>query len=152
MTVEAGDRAPKFKLRDETGKSVSLSDFAGKGLVIYFYPKAFTPGCTTQACDLRDSHQRFLASGHAVVGISPDPVEKLAKFREEYGLPFSVLSDADHNVAEAYGAWGTKKNYGREYQGIIRSTFVIDGKGVVTTAWRNVKSAGHADRLLREIG
>ncbi len=151
MTVEAGDRAPKFKLRDETGKSVSLSDFAGKSLVVFFYPKAFTPGCTTQACDLRDSHQQFIAAGHKVVGISPDPVEKLAKFREEYELPFSVLSDPDHTIAEAYGAWGTKKNYGKEYEGIIRSTFVIDGKGVITTAWRNVKAAGHADRLLREI-
>lgn len=119
--------------------------------MIYFYPKAFTTGCTTQACDIRDNHQKFISAGYKVVGISPDPVEKLSKYREEYELPFAVLSDPDHKVAEAYGAWGTKKNYGREYEGIIRSTFVIDGKGVVTTAWRNVKAAGHADRLLREI-
>ena len=152
MTVEAGDRAPKFTLLDETGAPVSLSDFAGRSLAVYFYPKAFTPGCTTQACDLRDTHQRFIAAGYAVVGISPDPVDKLSKFREEYELPFSVLSDPDHKVAAAYGAWGMKKNYGKEYEGIIRSTFLIDGKGVITTAWRNVKAAGHADRLLREIG
>ncbi|MEK7252570.1 MAG: thioredoxin-dependent thiol peroxidase [Actinomycetota bacterium] len=151
MTAEVGDRAPKFALLDETGAKVSLSDFAGKSLVIYFYPKAFTPGCTTQACDLRDSHDRFIAAGHAVVGVSPDRVEKLSRFREEYELPFSVLSDPDHKVAAAYGAWGMKKNYGKEYEGIIRSTFLIDGKGVITTAWRNVKAAGHADRLLREI-
>ena len=103
MTAEVGDRAPKFALLDETGAKVSLSDFAGKSLVIYFYPKAFTPGCTTQACDLRDSHDRFIAAGHAVVGVSPDRVEKLSRFREEYELPFSVLSDPDHKVAAAYG-------------------------------------------------
>ena len=151
MTVAAGDRAPAFTLPDETGSPVSLSDFTGRSLILYFYPKAFTPGCTTQACDLRDRHERFVAAGYAVIGISPDPVSRLARFREEHRLPFPVLSDPDHAVAEAYGAWGRKKNYGRDYEGIIRSTFVIDGSGIVTTAWRNVKAAGHADRLLREI-
>lgn len=149
MTV--GDRAPAFTLLDETGSPVSLSDFTGRNLIVYFYPKAFTPGCTTQACDLRDRHERFAAAGYAVVGVSPDPVSRLARFREEHRLPFPVLSDPDHAVAEAYEAWGRKKNYGREYEGIIRSTFVIDGSGMITKVWHNVKAAGHADRLLGEI-
>ena len=148
MTIEIGDRAPAFTLEDHTGTRVSLRDFKGKHLVVYFYPKAMTPGCTTQACDLRDRYQSFAAAGYAIVGISPDPVSRLATFAAEEHLPFPMLSDPDHAVAAAYGAWGMKKNYGREYQGIIRSTFVIDGSGVVTTAWRNVKAAGHADRLL----
>jgi len=149
--VTVGDRAPAFTLLDETGSPVSLSDFTGRNLIVYFYPKAFTPGCTTQACDLRDRHERFAAAGYAVVGVSPDPVSRLARFREEHRLPFPVLSDPDHAVAEAYEAWGRKKNYGREYEGIIRSTFVIDGSGMITKVWHNVKVAGHADRLLGEI-
>jgi len=149
--VTVGDRAPAFTLLDETGSPVSLSDFTGRNLIVYFYPKAFTPGCTTQACDLRDRHERFAAAGYAVVGVSPDPVSRLARFREEHRLPFPVLSDPDHAVAEAYEAWGRKKNYGREYEGIIRSTFVIDGSGMITKVWHNVKAAGHADRLLGEI-
>ena len=151
MTIEVGDRAPTFTLLDHTGARVSLRDFKGKHLVVYFYPKAMTPGCTTQACDLRDRYQTFVAAGYGIVGISPDPVDRLARFALEERLPFPMLSDPDHKVAAAYGAWGTKKNYGREYQGIIRSTFVIDPAGVVTTAWRNVKAAGHGDRLVREI-
>lgn len=151
MTIEVGDRAPAFTLLDQDGDPVSLGDFAGKHLVVYFYPKAMTPGCTTQACDLRDRHERFTAAGYAIVGISPDPVSRLAKFREQHELPFPMLSDPDHAVAAAYGAWGVKKNYGREYTGLIRSTFVIDSSGIVTTAWRNVKASGHADRLLRAI-
>jgi len=149
--VTVGDRAPAFTLLDETRSPVSLSDFTGRNLIVYFYPKAFTPGCTTQACDLRDRHERFAAAGYAVVGVSPDPVSRLARFREEHRLPFPVLSDPDHAVAEAYEAWGRKKNYGREYEGIIRSTFVIDGSGMITKVWHNVKAAGHSDRLLGEI-
>ena len=152
MTLDVGDRAPAFSLASDDGSKVSLKDFKGRKLLVYFYPRAFTPGCTTQACDLRDDYDRFLAAGYAVVGISPDPPDKLARFREEYRLPFPLLADTDHAVAAAYGAWGTKKNYGREYQGIIRSTFLIDGAGVITDAWYNVKASGHADRLLRELG
>ncbi|MBI5156719.1 MAG: thioredoxin-dependent thiol peroxidase [Acidimicrobiia bacterium] len=151
MTVDAGDRAPAFALQDHTGARVSLRHFAGRNLVIYFYPKAMTPGCTTQACDLRDRHETFAKAGYAIVGISPDPVARLATFVEKEHLPFPMLSDPDHAVAAAYGAWGTKQNYGREYQGIIRSTFVVDPKGVITTAWRNVKATGHGERLLRRI-
>lgn len=152
MTIDVGDRAPAFRLTSDDGAKVALGDFKGRKLVVYFYPKAFTPGCTTQACDLRDDYDRFIAAGYAVVGISPDAPDKLARFRKEYRLPFPLLADTDHAVAAAYGAWGTKKNFGREYQGIIRSTFVIDGSGVVTEAWYNVKASGHADRLLRQLG
>jgi thioredoxin-dependent peroxiredoxin len=152
MTLEAGDRAPDFSLTDHAGRTVSLSDYAGKNLVLYFYPKAFTPGCTTQACDFRDRHDALTAAGYEVVGVSPDPVERLADFRDEHGLPFPLLSDEDHAVASAYGAYGTKKNYGREYQGIIRSTFLIGPDGTIVEAWRNVKAAGHGDRVVRVAG
>lgn len=149
--LETGDAAPDFTLPDQDGKPVSLSDHAGRRLIVYFYPKAFTPGCTTQACDFRDNHRAFAAAGFEIVGISPDPVGRLQAFRERHDLPFSVLSDADHAVAEAFGAWGTKKNYGREYQGIIRSTFVIGPAGTVEKAWRNVKAKGHAERVLADL-
>ncbi len=152
MSIAVGDRVPTFTLTDDRGKKVSSADFAGKNLVVYFYPKAFTPGCTTESCDLRDRYQRFVAAGYEIVGISPDPVDRLAEFRKEHRLPFSLLSDPDHKVAAAFGAWGTKRNYGREYQGIIRSTFVIDSTGRVTDAWRNVKAAGHAERVLGAVG
>lgn len=152
MTIAVGDRLPAFTLTDHRGKKVSSSDLVGKGLVIYFYPKAFTPGCTTEACDLRDRHERFLAAGYRVIGISPDPAERLAEFRDKHRLPFPLLSDPDHKVAATFGAWGTKRNYGREYQGIIRSTFVVDATGRVTDAWRNVKASGHAERVLNAVG
>jgi peroxiredoxin Q/BCP len=148
VTIAVGDRAPSFQLDSDDRSKVTLDDFAGRDLVVYFYPKAFTPGCTTQACDLRDRYERFLAAGYAVVGISPDPPDRLARFRREHRLPFPLLSDPDHRVAAAYGAWGTKKNYGRAYEGIIRSTFTIDGTGYITGAWHNVRAAGHAERLL----
>ncbi|MEX2322491.1 MAG: thioredoxin-dependent thiol peroxidase [Acidimicrobiia bacterium] len=149
MALDSGDRAPDFAATDHDGRTVRLADYAGKGLVLYFYPKAFTPGCTTQACDLRDRYQTFAAAGYEVVGISPDPPERLAEFRGEHDLPFSMLSDQDHAIARAYGAYGTKKNYGREYEGIIRSTFVIGSDGRVVDAWINVRAKGHGDRLAR---
>lgn len=152
MTIEAGDHAPDFTLFDHTGGAVSLGDFAGSRLLLYFYPKAFTPGCTTQACDLRDRHNVLTAAGCEIVGISPDPVEKLGTFHAEHDLPFALLSDDDHTVASAYGAWGIKKNYGREYEGLIRSTFVIGPTGTIEHAWRNVRAAGHGDRVARELG
>lgn len=150
--MQPGDEAPQFTLPDETGVPVSLSDFAGGGLVIYFYPRAFTPGCTLQACDLRDRHDLFTAAGYSVVGISPDPVSRLARFRDKHDLPFPVLSDQSHTAAKAYGAWGTKRSFGKEYEGIIRSTFVIGPDGRILEAWKNVRSGGHADRLLAAIG
>jgi thioredoxin-dependent peroxiredoxin len=149
MTLEPGDRAPDFALPDDSGATVTLSDFAGKRLVVYFYPKAFTPGCTTQACDLRDHHASFETAGYAVVGVSPDPVDRLSDFRAEYDLPFPLLSDEDNSTARAYGAFGPKRNYGREYEGLIRSTFIIGPDGTVEQVWRNVRAQGHAERLMR---
>jgi peroxiredoxin Q/BCP len=147
MRLETGNPAPPFHRTDDAGNEVSLGDFAGTQLVIYFYPKAFTPGCTTESCDFRDRYETFVAAGYAIVGVSPDTPEELARFRSEHALPFALLSDPDHEMAEAYGAWGTKKNYGREYEGIIRSTIVIDTHGDVADAWYNVRAKGHADRV-----
>lgn len=149
--IEPGDLAPPFQLPDQDGKPVRLADYAGKRVIIYFYPKAFTPGCTTQACDFRDNHKAFAIAGYQILGISPDPVDRLGAFRDEHQLPFPVLSDPDHETALAYGAWGTKINYGREYQGIIRSTFAVDPDGKIERAWRNVKAKGHGQRILDEV-
>ena len=152
MTIETGDQAPDFTLSDHTNSPVSLGDFAGTRLLLYFYPKAATPGCTTQACDLRDRHDVLAEAGCKIVGISPDPTAKLLKFHTKHELSFPLLSDEDHAVAAAYGAWGLKKNYGREYEGLIRSTFLIGSTGLVEQAWRNVRAAGHGDRMVREVG
>lgn len=154
MRLETGAAAPSFSRMDQTGSMVSSSDFAGKKLVIYFYPKAFTPGCTTESCDFRDRYEAFSNTGYEILGVSPDPVDRLEGFRETHGLPFPLLSDEDHAMAEAYGAWGVKKNYGREYEGIIRSTIAIDEVGNVEHAWYNVKATGHAERVANalEIG
>lgn len=151
MRLEPGDRAPDFRLLDQDGDEVSLADFAGRKLVVYFYPRAFTPGCTTEACDFRDRYETFTGTGYEIVGISPDDPEKLRRFREEHGLPFPLLSDPDHTVAEAYGAWGTKKRYGKEYEGLIRSTILVDADGNVEAAWYNVRAKGHVDRIAATV-
>jgi peroxiredoxin Q/BCP len=151
MTLNIGDPAPEFSLANDAGDTVSLADFSGSRVLMYFYPKAFTPGCTTQACDLRDRYEVFESAGYSIVGISPDPIEKLAEFRAEHNLPFPMLSDPDHAVAAKYGAWGTKKNYGREYEGLIRSTFVVGADGVIEQAWRNTRASGHGDRMVRNL-
>ena len=144
-------QAPDFTLLDQDRIPVSLSDFSGRRLVVFFYPKAMTPGCTVQAGDFRDSYQELLDTGLAVVGISPDPPERLAEFRRQESLPFPLLSDADHQVAEAFGAWGTKKLYGRQIVGLIRSTFVLGPDGEVERAFRNVRAKGHVSRLKRDL-
>jgi peroxiredoxin Q/BCP len=151
MNLEPGMTVPDFSRPDDTGVMRSVADYAGKGLVIYFYPKAFTPGCTGESCDFRDSHERFTAAGYNVLGVSPDPVEKLAKFRKEYSLPFPLLSDEDHSMATSFGAWGLKKNYGKEYEGIIRSTFVADAAGVIEHAWYNVRAKAHVGRVTKAL-
>jgi len=151
MRLETGDAAPFFSRVDDTGRDLTLDDYAGHSLVLYFYPKAFTPGCTTESCDFRDRHEALYAAGYEIIGVSPDPVDRLLAFRTEHGLPFHLLSDEDHEMADAYGAWGTKKNYGREYQGIIRSTIVIDAGGNVEHAWYNVRAKGHADRVTKGL-
>src|SRR5690625_749477 len=150
--LTAGDTAPALSLQAANGKTVSLADYAGQQVIVYFYPKAMTPGCTTQACDFRDRLERFTADGYAVLGISPDPVDKLEKFTEQEDLNFPMLSDEDHAVAEAYGAWGEKKNYGRVDEGLIRSTIVVDEDGKVAVAQYNVRAKGHVDKLRRDLG
>lgn len=147
-----GDTAPAFSLQDANGDTVSLSDYAGEKVIIYFYPKAMTPGCTTQACDFRDRLERFTADGYRILGVSPDPVNKLAQFMEKEELNFPMLSDENHAVAEAYGAWGEKKNYGKVYEGLIRSTIVVNEQGTVDVAQYNVRAKGHVDKLRRDLG
>ncbi|MDR7082898.1 peroxiredoxin Q/BCP [Arthrobacter ginsengisoli] len=146
-----GDTAPAFALKNSDGLEVSLEDFRGRSTVVYFYPAASTPGCTKQACDFRDSLASLQQAGYEVVGISPDPVEKLAKFAAAEGLPFPLLSDPDHTVAGAYAAWGEKKNYGKTYQGLIRSTVVVDPEGKVALAQYNVRATGHVAKLRRDL-
>ena len=147
-----GDQAPDFTLLDADGKEVSLSSFRGQRVIVYFYPAAMTPGCTTQACDFRDSLASLNSAGITVLGISPDKPAKLARFREKEGLTFPLLSDPDHAALEAYGAWGEKKLYGKVTVGVIRSTFVVDADGRIEKALYAVKATGHVARLRAEIG
>ena len=147
-----GDTAPDFILPDADGKEVSLADFRGRRVVVYFYPAAMTPGCTTQACDFRDNLSSLAAAGVDVVGISPDKPEKLAKFRERDSLTFPLLSDPSRSVLEAYGAYGEKTMYGKKVTGVIRSTFVVDGAGKIEQAQYNVKATGHVAKLRRDLG
>lgn len=141
-----------FTLPDHEGTPVSSDSFRDRGLVVFFYPKASTPGCTGEACDFRDRYDRLLDAGYAVVGISPDPPAANAAFAEANDLPFPLLSDTDHAVARRYGAWGTKQNYGREYEGLIRSTFVLRPSGELEREWRNVRAKGHVGRVVRDLG
>ncbi|WP_341360456.1 peroxiredoxin [Georgenia sp. M64] len=150
-----GDTAPDFRLPTADGSEVALGELrAGteRGVVVYFYPAAATPGCTKEACDFRDSLAALRSAGYAVVGISPDRVAKLARFAEEESLPFPLASDPDHEVLEAYGAWGEKSSYGRTSVGVIRSTVVVGPDGTVTLAQYNVKATGHVARLRKELG
>jgi peroxiredoxin Q/BCP len=146
--VTEGELAPDFSLMGDSGEPVTLSEFRGKPVVLYFYPKDNTSGCTTQACGIRDAWGEFEAAGAVVLGVSPDAVSSHAKFKGDYGLPFTLLADPDHAVAEAYGVWAQKSRYGRTYMGIIRSTFVIGADGKVIKAMRNVQPATHADDVL----
>ncbi|MCT1368543.1 thioredoxin-dependent thiol peroxidase [uncultured Kocuria sp.] len=147
-----GDTAPAFSAEDSRGETVSLKDFAGSRVVVYFYPKASTPGCTTEACDFRDNLASLASHGYTVVGISPDKPAALEKFTSEQELNFPLLSDPDHEIAEAYGAWGEKKNYGKVSVGLIRSTVVIDEDGTVVAAQYNVRAKGHVAKLRRDLG
>ena len=150
--LSPGDAAPAFTLEDADGKPVSLSDFLGRKVVLYVYPAAMTPGCTTQACDFRDSLSSLDGAGYQVIGLSPDKPEKLAKFREKEGLTFPLLSDPSKEVLTAYGAYGEKSLYGKTVTGVIRSTFVIDEEGKVVTASYAVKAKGHVAKLRRDLG
>ena len=149
--LKAGDPAPDFTLPDADGRPVSLKDFRGRRVIVYFYPAALTPGCTTQACDFRDNLSELDGAGVTVLGISPDPVAKLARFREEQDLTFPLLSDAGKTSLSAYGAYGEKKLYGKTGIGVIRSTFVIGPDGTLEVAQYNVKATGHVAKLRKEL-
>lgn len=149
--LEPGDAAPDFTLTADDGTEVSLKDYSGKRVLVYFYPRANTPGCTTQACDFRDESAQFNDAGIDVIGISPDKPEKLAKFREDHGLNFTLLSDPGKETMTAWGAFGEKKNYGRVVQGVIRSTVLVGPDGTVENAWYNVRAKGHVGRVLRDV-
>lgn len=147
VRLTPGDSAPAFSAPDQTAATRTLDEFSGSGLVIYFYPKAFTPGCTTESCDFRDRHEMFAARGLTILGVSPDDTAKLSDFKKEHDLPFDLLSDPDNVMATAYGAYGEKTNYGKTYMGIIRSTFVVDEDGEISQAFYNVRAKGHAERV-----
>jgi thioredoxin-dependent peroxiredoxin len=149
MAPQPGERAPDFTLADQDGNPVSLSGLRGKTVVLYFYPKADTPGCTTQACGVRDRQADYERAGAIVLGVSPDPIKRVAAFDQKYGLGFPLLADEDHSVAEAYGVWVEKSMYGRTYMGMERTTYVISPEGVVTHVFRRVKPAEH-DQLVLE--
>ncbi|TDD63772.1 thioredoxin-dependent thiol peroxidase [Jiangella aurantiaca] len=150
--LSPGDAAPEFTLPDADGRPVSLTDYRGQRVVVYFYPAAMTPGCTTQACDFRDNLASLQGAGYVVLGVSPDAPGKLAEFRERDHLTFPLLSDESRSTLEAYGAYGEKKLYGKVVQGVIRSTFVIDPDGKVEKAMYNVKATGHVAKLRRDLG
>lgn len=151
IRLAEGDPAPDFTLPDSEGNPVSLSDFRGQSVVVYFYPAAGTPGCTKQACDFRDNLAQLNDAGYQVLGISPDKPEKLAKFVENEKLTFPLLSDPDKKVLTEWGAFGEKKNYGRIVQGVIRSTFVVDADGTIAVAQYNVRATGHVAKLMRDL-
>ena len=150
--LAAGDTAPQFTLTDQDGNQVSLSDFAGQKVVVYFYPAAMTPGCTTEACDFRDNLSSLKSAGYQVLGISKDDPAKLKKFQERDGVNFPLLSDEDLAVHNAYGAWGEKNLYGKLVTGVLRSTFVIDESGAIQLALYNVKATGHVASLRKKLG
>jgi thioredoxin-dependent peroxiredoxin len=150
--LSPGDPAPTFTLPDADGNSVDLATYRGQNVIIYFYPAAMTPGCTKQACDFRDNLAAFQSAGYAVLGISPDEPAKLAKFRDQDGLTFPLLSDPSLDVLKAYGAYGEKKLYGKVVNGVIRSTFLVDPDGLVSKAMYNVRATGHVAKLWRDLG
>jgi thioredoxin-dependent peroxiredoxin len=149
--IEQGDEAPDFELPDQDGRTVKLSDFRGQPVVVYFYPKAATPGCTTQACGVRDHRAGYEKANAVVLGVSPDPVAKVKKFHEKERLNFALLADEDHPVADAYGVWAEKSMYGRTFWGVQRTTFVIDPDGAVSAVLRNVKPATHDEQVLKAL-
>ena len=150
-TLKAGDKAPNFSGLDQNGASHTLADYKGKKLVVFFYPKASTPGCTAEACDLRDNYARFQANNYALLGVSADSAKAQAKFIEKYDLPFPLLADEDKSVIQAFGVWGPKKFMGKEYDGIHRTTFVIDEKGIICKIFLKPKSKSHAEEIMTAV-
>lgn len=149
--LHIGQAVPNFTLPASNGQDVSLADYRGKKVVIYFYPKDMTPGCTQESCDFRDYHGDFEKYNTVVLGISPDPLKSHAKFIEKHQLPFTLLSDENHQAAELFGVWQLKKNFGKEYMGIVRSTFLIDEEGKLVQEWRSVKVKGHTEEVLAAV-
>ena len=147
-TLKPGDKAPSFEALNQRGETVKLEDFSGKKVVLFFYPKASTPGCTAEACNLRDNYQTFLSKGYEVIGVSADTEKKQLNFSDKYELPYSLLADTDKKVIEAYGVWGPKKFMGREYDGIHRTSFVIDENGMIEDVITKVKTKDHAAQIL----
>lgn len=152
MAIPAGISAPDFELPDDTGIPRKLSDFRGKSVVLYFYPKDDTPGCTKEACNFRDDYSAYEKSGVAILGVSPDDVKSHAKFKKKFQLPFPLLADEGHKVCDLYGVWGAKKFMGREYDGVLRTTFLIDENGKIARVFENVRPAEHSAKLLSELG
>jgi peroxiredoxin Q/BCP len=151
MTITIGRKAPAFSLPSDTGEIISLEGLRGRPVVLFFYPKDDTPGCTTEACEFRDSWQAVQRSGAVLLGVSPDGVDSHRKFREKFSLPFPLLADEDHAVADAYGVWGEKSMYGKKYYGVLRTTFIIDPAGSVRRVFEKVKPAGHAAEVLEAL-
>ncbi len=151
MPIKEGSKAPDFALETDTGDKLKLSSLKGKNVVLYFYPKADTPGCTTEACEFRDRDADYTNANTVVLGISPDPVKAVAKFKEKFALPFTLLADAEHAVAEKYGVWVEKSMYGKKYMGVERSTFLIDKEGKIARIFPKVKPAGHAAEVLAAL-
>ena len=151
MTIEVGQQVPDIELTGDKGEKVKLSDFKGKHIVLYFYPKDMTPGCTTEACDFRDRHQSFAELDAVIIGVSPDGQDKHQKFKEKHDLPFLLLVDDEQKLSEAFGVWKLKKNFGKEYMGIERSTFLINKEGTLVKEWRKVKVKDHVEEALEEL-
>jgi peroxiredoxin Q/BCP len=149
--LKEGDKAPGFTLLDQNGEKVKLSDLEGETVVVYFYPRADTPGCTTQACGIRDRSGEYAAAGARVIGISPDEVMEIAKFAGKFDLEFTLLADPDHAVAEKYGAWGEKSMYGKKYVGVLRNTYIVDGKGKIARVLPKVQPKKHDDLVLKAL-
>lgn len=152
MPIENGILAPDFELPDEIGAQRKLSDFRGKPVILYFYPKDDTPGCTTEACNFRDDYSAYEKADVVILGVSPDTVKSHVKFKEKYGLPFPLLADEDHKVCELYDVWGLKKYMGREYMGVLRTTYLINEDGKIVRVFENVKPADHSAELLDALG
>ncbi|GGM99781.1 peroxiredoxin [Dyadobacter beijingensis] len=148
MGLQVGDPAPAFSAKDQDGKEVKLSDFKGEKVVLYFYPKDSTPTCTNQACNLRDNHELLLKKGYKVLGVSPDSEKSHQRFIKKYSLPFPLLADTEHKMIEAYGVWGEKTTFGRTYMGVLRTTFVINKKGIIEEIISKVESSKHTDQIL----
>lgn len=150
MTIDVGDKAPNFSATTDGDGTISLKDLKGKKVVLYFYPKDMTPGCTTEACGFRDAHPDFSKINAEIIGVSKDSAKRHDKFKEKYELPFTLAADEDGKMCEAYGVWQEKKNYGKTYMGIVRSTFLIDEKGKIAAVWRNLRVKGHVEKVLEE--